>query len=146
MKIEVLRFDQISASVLYDILQLRSEVFVLEQNCAYQDIDGKDQNALHVLGWKNKILVAYARCFSPGDYFSEAAIGRVLVREKFRQKGYGHQLTQAAIDAVNQQFQAETIKISAQTYLQNFYRQHGFSIVGNPYLEDGIPHIAMIRN
>lgn len=145
MKIEILTFNELSINTLYEILRLRNEVFVLEQNCAYQDVDGKDRQAVHVLGWINNTLMAYARCFAPGDYFNDAAIGRILIKENFRQKGYGHQLTKAAIDASIKNFNVDRIKISAQTHLMDFYKNHGFEAIGESYLEDDIPHIAMIR-
>ena len=145
MEIEVKSFDELSTKELYDLLQLRSEVFVVEQDCVYLDIDGKDQRALHILGREDGKLVAYARCFQAGDYFDEAAIGRVLVRENYRRLGYGHQITKASIKAIKTKFKADTIKISAQTYLVIFYESHGFKTTGDRYLEDGIPHITMIR-
>ncbi len=145
MEIEVLSFQDLSLKILYDVLRLRSEVFVVEQDCVYQDIDGKDEGALHVLGWDNGILIAYARCFTPGDYFKEAGIGRILVRENYRKMGYGHKITAAAIKVVKEKYKADKIKISAQTYLVTFYEHHGFKAVGDRYMEDGIPHVAMIR-
>ncbi len=146
MEIEVKSFEELSKKELYDLLQLRSEVFVVEQDCVYPDIDGKDESALHILGWEDDRLVAYARCFQAGDYFDQAAIGRILVRENYRKLGYGHQITKAAIKAIKSKFKADTIKISAQTYLVIFYESHGFKTTGNRYMEDGIPHIAMIKS
>lgn len=145
MKIEILSFDQISVKTLYQLLSLRNEVFIVEQECAYADIDFKDQQALHVLGWKNNILVGYARCFKQEDYFEEAAIGRILIKENFRSRGYGNQITRAAIEAIEKNFKTKEIKISAQTYLIDFYNKLGFKEYGESYLEDEIPHIAMIR-
>ncbi len=145
MEIEVKSFDELSKKELYDLLQLRSEVFVIEQDCIYQDIDGKDERALHVLGWEDGKLIAYARCFQPGDYFEQAAIGRILVRENYRKFGYGHQITKASIKAIETKYKADTIKISAQIYLVIFYESHGFKTIGDRYMEDGIPHIAMVR-
>lgn len=146
MTIEILTFSEISSGKMYELLQLRNEVFIVEQNCVYQDIDSKDQKSLHVLGWKNDRLIGYARCFKPGDYFDEAAIGRVLIKENFRKFGYGKQLVRAAIQAIEGRFKTTKIKISAQTYLTEFYNEFGFKEYGEPYLEDEIPHIAMIRN
>lgn len=145
MEIEVKSFNELSKKELYDLLQLRSEVFVIEQDCIYQDIDGKDERALHVLGSDDGKLIAYARCFQRGDYFEEAAIGRILVRENYRKFGYGHQITKASIKAIETKYKADTIKISAQIYLVIFYESHGFKTIGDRYLEDGIPHIAMVR-
>lgn len=138
-------FQQLTTDELYAILQLRSEVFVLEQNCAYQDVDGKDQKALHVLGFKNEILVAYTRLFKPGDYFENASIGRVVVHENERQHKYGYAIMKVSIDAIQEHFNETTIKISAQEYLVKFYTNLGFTTFGSSYLEDGIPHIAMIK-
>ena len=145
MEIIVKTFDELSKEELYSILRLRSEVFVVEQDCVYQDIDRKDEKALHIMGMEDGILVAYARCFQPGDYFDKASIGRILVRENYRKMGYGHIITKAAIKAIKTKFKADTIKISAQVYLVIFYESHGFKTVGDRYMEDGIPHIAMVR-
>jgi ElaA protein len=145
MEIKVKNFDELSTKELYDVLQLRSEVFVVEQDCVYQDIDGKDERALHIMGLEDGNLVAYARCFQAGDYFDEASIGRVLVRENYRKMGYGHVITKASIEAIKTNYKADKIKISAQVYLVIFYESHGFKTIGDRYMEDGIPHIAMLR-
>lgn len=145
MEIAVKNFEELNTNELYELLQLRSEVFVVEQDCVYQDIDGKDERAIHIMAREDGNLVAYARCFKAGDYFDEASIGRVLVRENYRKLGYGHKITEAAIAAIKTKYKADTIKISAQVYLVIFYETHGFKTFGDRYLEDGIPHIAMIR-
>ena len=144
LNIQVKTFSQLTTIELYDLLQLRSEVFVVEQNCVYQDIDGKDQNALHVLGYINKKLVAYTRLFKPGDYFELASIGRVVVKENMRQYKYGYNIMKASIDAIKTHYNQTKIKISAQCYLKRFYNNLGFFEVGEEYLEDGIPHVGMI--
>ncbi|PZD79145.1 GNAT family N-acetyltransferase [Mesonia sp. K7] len=145
LQISIKSYPELSKEELYEILRLRSEVFVVEQNCVYQDIDNKDQKAIHILGLKNNQLVAYSRCFQPGDYFKEASIGRVVVKENQRKYGYGHDMINASIQAIEEKFHTKTIKISAQTYLKKFYESHQFIQVDEGYLEDGIPHIAMIR-
>ena len=145
MEILVKSFEELSLHELYQLLQLRAEVFVVEQDCVYQDIDGKDEKALHVLGFENDSLVAYTRIFPPGIYFSEAAIGRVVVRNSSRKNKFGHEIMKASIKAIKERFETTTIKLSAQTYLTKFYESHGFEQVGEGYLEDGIPHIAMIK-
>ena len=145
MDIIIKYFNQLTNDELYDLLQLRSEVFVVEQQCIYQDIDGKDPNALHVLGYKNKQLVAYTRSFRPGDYFDEAAIGRVVVKEPERKFKLGYRIMEATIEAIHSEFSCTRIKLSAQTYLIKFYHNQGFRTVGEEYLEDGIPHILMIK-
>ena len=146
MEIKVLRFLEISTLELYDILQLRSEVFVVEQDCVYLDIDGKDQKALHLIGKINNQIVAYTRCFAPGDYFKQASIGRVVVKNNFRGAHYGDLIMEASLQAITTYYGLVSIKISAQTYLTSFYNKHGFKQVGTSYLEDGIPHIAMLRD
>ena len=138
-------FLELSTNELYAMLQLRSEVFVVEQNCVYQDIDGKDQKAIHVLGYSEGILVAYSRLFKPKDYFEYASIGRVIVKASHRDKKLGHELMRVSIDAITTLFQETKITISAQLYLQKFYESHGFVVVGESYLEDDIPHIEMKR-
>tara|TARA_B100001093_G_scaffold449415_1_gene455599 strand:+ start:731 stop:1180 length:450 start_codon:yes stop_codon:yes gene_type:complete len=139
------RFNQLSITELYDILHLRSEVFVVEQNCIYKDIDYKDQKALHVLLKKNKQLIGYTRIFNAGDYFKNASIGRVLVSKSNRKNNYGTQLMEVSIKAIKTKFKASKISISAQTYLKHFYNNLGFKVYGEEYLEDGMPHISMIK-
>ncbi len=145
MKILLKTFDELSLEELYQILQLRSEVFVVEQDCVYQDIDGKDQNALHVLGIKEEKVIAYTRCFDQGFYFDEAAIGRVVVKESERKNAYGHLILKSSVLAIEERFNTKNIKLSAQQYLTDFYESHGFMQIGEGYLEDGIPHIAMVK-
>lgn len=136
-------FSELNTTELYEILQLRSEVFVVEQDCVYQDIDFKDQKSLHIIGYKNNKLVAYTRIFKPGDYFDNASIGRVLIAAPERKFGFGHELIKASITAINKHFKVTKITISAQKYLKKFYETHQFIQIGEEYLEDGIPHIRM---
>jgi ElaA protein len=145
LNIIIKSFEELTAHELYRILQLRSEIFVVEQNCVYLDMDDKDQKALHVLGIKNGNIVAYTRIFKPGDYFEYASIGRVIVSQKERQYKYGYDIMNASIKAVNDYFNATEIKIGAQCYLRKFYGNLGFKEVGEEYIEDGIQHIHMIR-
>lgn len=144
LETQVRTFSELNKTELYDLLQLRSEVFVVEQDCVYQDIDGKDQHALHVLGYKENRLVAYTRVFRPGDYFNSASIGRVVVAREQRYLNYGQDIMKVSIKVIKQRFNEHTIKISAQCYLKNFYSKLGFRAVGEEYLEDDIPHIVMI--
>ena len=139
-------FNELSPQDIYSILQLRSEVFVVEQNCVYQDIDDKDQYALHLLLKKDDYLIGYSRIFKAGDYFKEASIGRVLVKKQDRNNRHGSLLMELSIKAIKDHFKENTVKISAQTYLKKFYNELGFDPVGEEYLEDGIPHIAMLLN
>jgi len=145
MKFITKSFNEFTVDELYEILQLRSEVFVVEQDCVYQDIDFKDQKSLHIFGRKDGKIIAYTRIFKPGDYFDNSSIGRVVVAASERKYGFGHNLIKASIEAIKCNFKVEKITISAQLYLQKFYESHGFEKVGEEYLEDGIPHIEMLR-
>lgn len=136
-------WEELSKTELYDVLSLRSEVFVVEQTCIYQDIDQKDKKAYHVLGKQNNQIVAYTRIFAQGDYFKETSFGRAVTSPKIRGKGLGHALVKQTLSYMNQLFSKQTIKISAQAHLLPFYSKHGFQAEGETYLEDGIPHIAM---
>ena len=136
---EVKEWAELSPNEVENIFSLRSEVFVVEQVCVYQDIDGKDQKAKHVLGKKNNEIVAYARIFKPGEYFKEASFGRAVVKKTERGKGVGDELVINCLENIKE----EEIKISAQSYLKGFYGKHGFKAEGKEYLEDGIPHTAM---
>ena len=137
-------FDALSPHELYALLQLRTEVFVMEQNCPFQDMDGADQQALHLLGSQGGLLLAYARCFPAGVKFSEASIGRVVTRLSARGLGLGHLLIDEAIRAVTASWGVQPIRIGAQARLKDYYCGHGFVDVGVPYVEDGIDHIEMV--
>lgn len=145
LQFKISAFKALSVEDLYQILQLRSEVFVVEQNCVYQDIDGKDRKAIHVIGECDNKVVAYTRIFKPGDYFENASIGRVVIDASYRDRKWGHDLIKESIKAIEDHFGKSPITISAQLYLQKFYEAHGFVVVGETYLEDGIPHIEMLR-
>lgn len=145
-KLEIKRFNELNTEELYQILRLRSQVFVVEQNCVYQDIDDKDRKALHVLGSYEDKIIAYARLFKAGDYFDNASIGRVVIDADYRDKKWGHVLIHTAIEGIHTYFDEQTITISAQLYLKKFYETNGFVATGAVYDEDGIPHIRMIRN
>ncbi len=145
MVVEIKTFNELHTRELYQILQLRSEVFVVEQDCAYQDLDNKDYGALHIVGLSNNVIVAYARIFGPGDYFKEAGIGRVVVKKNERGHGYGLYIMEASLKAIRDKFGSVPICISAQKYLIDFYNSLGFVEMGNDYLEDGIPHIKMLK-
>lgn len=139
-------FSDLTKEELYNILSLRSEVFIVEQNCAYQDIDQKDQFALHVFLKKNNQIIAYTRIFKPNDYFEYSSIGRVVVLKKERASKIGSQIMSFSIKKIEEIFNETKIKISAQKHLISFYEKLGFIAIGEEYLEDGIPHIAMIKN
>lgn len=140
-----LAFDELTGAELYAVLQLRSEVFVVEQQCIFQDMDGADPQAMHLLGTQHGALVAYARCFADGAPFAEASMGRVLTHASLRGSGAGHALIAQAIARLSQQWGAQAIRIGAQQRLEAFYQQHGFEKDGPPYLEDGIEHVEMLR-
>ena len=142
---KIKRFEALSVRELYSLLQLRSEVFIVEQNCVYQDIDGKDEKALHLLGEYEGKIVAFARLFKAGDYFDNASIGRVVIGQNYRDKKWGHDLMKEAIAGIDYHFNQTNITISAQLYLQKFYESHGFVQTSEMYLEDDISHIEMKR-
>lgn len=142
---KVIKFGEFTLDELYDLLQLRSQVFVVEQDCVYLDQDGKDKKALHVLGFKGNKICAYARLFNKGDYFDACSLGRVLVAEDERSFAYGHTLMKKSIKAIKEYYGEDKIEISAQKYLKKFYESHGFVQKGGEYLEDGIPHVGMIK-
>ena len=145
MTIEIKAFNELTLDSLYEVLQLRAEVFVVEQTCPYQDVDGKDQKAMHILGYHKEQLVAYTRVFKPGYYFDNASIGRVVVKENARQYGFGKDIMKASIAFIEDTLDLSTIELSAQTYLKKFYNDLGFKEIGEGYLEDDIPHIRMLK-
>lgn len=136
-------FDALTNTELYAILRLRSEVFVVEQNCVYLDMDGKDAGAFHLSAWDGEALVAYCRILPPGLTFEQASIGRVISNAQYRGMGAGRQLMERAIALTLAEWQTGHIVIGAQLYLKSFYESLGFRQFGEGYLEDGIPHIHM---
>jgi ElaA protein len=143
-----LAFDELGTAALYRALQLRAEVFVVEQACAFQDLDGRDAQALHLLGESaagGTALLAYARLLPPHTAFAEASIGRVVTAPATRGSGLGHALMRESIAELHRRWGTQPIRIGAQAHLQAFYRQHGFEPQGDGYLEDGIPHVHMLR-
>lgn len=137
-------FEGLSVHQLYELLQLRTEVFVMEQDCPFQDMDGADAQAMHLLGGQGGPLLAYARCFPAGIKFAEASIGRVVTRRSARGLGLGHLLIDEAVRALTAQWGPQPIRIGAQARLKDYYRGHGFADVGIAYAEDGIDHIEML--
>jgi len=146
------KFDELSTRELYAILRLRSEVFVVEQNCPYLDTDELDFESWHLMGWSNQenesqpSLLAYTRILPPGLAFEYASIGRVVTSPKARASGIGRQLMQQSIQNLYNLFGQVPIKIGAQLYLIKFYESLGFAKQGDVYLEDGIEHIKMLKN
>ena len=137
-------FSELDTEDLYQILRLRSEVFVVEQDCVYQDIDNKDQNAIHLYYKENDQIVAYTRIFKAGDYYENPCIGRVVVSKKNRGNDLGKKIMIDSMEYIKQNIKAEKIELSAQKYLDKFYKDLGFYKIGEDYLEDGIPHQRMI--
>ena len=138
-------FESLIPVELYEILRLRSEVFVVEQNCVFLDMDNKYPFALHLMGFDGENLVASARLFAPGKVYKEMSIGRVVSSPAYRKKGAGRELMQVAIKESYQLFGESPIKIGAQLYLKKFYESLGFVQSGDVYDEDGIDHIEMIK-
>ncbi|MBP6181183.1 GNAT family N-acetyltransferase [Flavobacterium sp.] len=136
-------FEALTVYELYDILKLRSEIFVVEQNCVYLDLDGKDKLALHLFGEFDGKIVAHARLFKAGITFDNASIGRVTVDVNYRDRKWGHDLMREAIAGILSHFGESKITIGAQLYLKKFYESQGFVQTGEMYLEDDIPHIEM---
>ena len=144
MQFEFKNFSDLSLNELYNILQLRSEIFVVEQNCVYNDLDGFDTEAVHLFHKKEGKIVAYARILKPGTRFADFSIGRVVVKQSERGTGLGIELMESAKNYIINVLGAKKIKISAQSYLQKFYENLGFEVITKMYLEDEIPHFGMV--
>ena len=146
MKWTLKKFSDLSTDEFHDILKLRINTFVVEQNCPYPELDGKDRMAYHYFGETDSgRIVAYTRIFGPGDCYAEPAVGRVVVDPEFRRDGLGYELMRGSILCIEELYGSCDIKIGAQKYLTGFYQSLGFIEVGEEYLEDGIPHVHMIR-
>ena len=141
----VKKFSELSIEELYQILRLRSEVFVVEQDCVYQDLDNKDQISVHIFIKEKNEIVAYTRIFKSGDYYKNPSIGRVVVSKKNRGKELGKKIMISSIDYIQENIKGDKIELSAQKYLDKFYKDLGFYKIGEDYLEDGIPHQRMIK-
>ncbi len=139
-------FDTLSPGELYSILQLRNEVFIVEQNCVYQDCDDKDRQSYHFMGWEQNKLVAYTRLIPAGVAYNEISIGRVVTSPSVRGNKVGKELMRLSIEKLHELFGKSKIKIGAQLYLKSFYESLGFVQSSEVYLEDGIEHIKMILN
>ncbi len=137
-------FNNLAPSELYQVMRLRSEVFVVEQNCVFLDADNKDEQCLHFMGWIEKDLVAYTRIAPPGYIYEEPSIGRVVTSPAYRRNKIGYVLMEKSIEQCKKVFGNAPIKIGAQYYLKNFYASFGFKQISDIYLEDGIEHIYML--
>lgn len=142
--------SDMSIEQLYQICKLRQEVFIVEQHCAYSDLDGLDDKCDHLCAWQHvdddQRLVAYARIIPPGTLHEDAAIGRVLTAQGVRGQGIGRELMQKAISEIVTRYSNTKIRLSAQRYLESFYASFGFERMSDVYLEDGIEHILMVSN
>lgn len=146
MNWKIKTFGELSNDEMYEILKLRSDVFVVEQNCIYQDCDGKDRSAYHLFAEENGEILVYLRILEKGVSYDEISIGRVLSNKKYRGKSLGKQMMIRAIEFIEVELNEKVIRISAQEYLLKFYSGFGFVKVSEGYLEDDIPHIEMLYN
>jgi len=138
-------FNELNTQELYDILALREEIFIVEQNCPYHDIDYKDKDSIHIYKLGDNKIISYVRLLPKGlSYENSPSIGRVVTKKEYRGKGYSKLLLSEGIKYISKNFQEKTIEISAQEYLVDFYKSFGFKVEGESYLEDDIPHIHMI--
>lgn len=144
MEYKIRTFDELSNKELYSILRLRSEIFVVEQNCVYQDLDNKDLNAYHLMAVENGELIGYLRILNKGVSYKEASIGRVVVKKEYRRKKLGLEIINKGIDFIINTLQEKEVRISAQVYAKNLYEKAGFVEVSEEYLEDDIPHVEML--
>lgn len=138
-------FEEITTSELYEIIKARVDVFVVEQNCPYPDLDGYDRKAIHLWAEQDNTVLAYCRIFDKGIKYNKTSIGRVLTSEQGRGKNLGKQLIQYAVETIENRFKTSEVRISAQDYLLKFYSYFGFQDTGKKYLEDNIPHTEMFR-
>lgn len=140
------KFEDLDNQKLYEILKLRTDIFVVEQNCPYPEIDGRDQEAIHFYASYNKVVIAYCRIFLPGSLYSkEASIGRIAVVKDYRGNNLGHIIVDKSLQIIEKKVGKTDVKISAQAYLKKFYEDHGFKTISEEYVWDGIPHFDLIR-
>lgn len=144
MNFKLKTFDQLTNTELYNILQERTNVFIVEQNCPYPEIDGKDTQSYHLYKEENGEVVAYLRILPPGVSYAELSIGRVLVKKEYRGQRLAHELMVRALQFISDELNETTVKIQAQDYLRNFYGSFGFEAISEVYLEDSIPHVDML--
>lgn len=144
MELNIKRFSELSNQELYKIIEARINVFVVEQNCPYEECDNKDQNSFHLFYLDQDQIAAYLRIIPAGISYQEPSIGRVLVKNDYRRKGLGFKMMQAAFSFIKNNFDSDVIRISAQEYILDFYQKLGFKVVSDRYLEDDIPHFEML--
>ncbi len=143
---EIKHYNELTVDEFHDLIQLRIDVFVVEQNCPYEELDGKDKESFHVIGRDDQgKICATSRILPKGlSYPNDVAIGRVVVASKNRGSSLGHELTRKCLRFIDAHFGNVSIRISAQAHLTRFYESHGFVETGKTYLEDGIPHVEML--
>lgn len=141
---QLCRLGELSAGQLYAVLAARVAIFVVEQNCPYQDLDGLDVDAEHLIAWSGTEVAGYLRVLAPGTLFDDPSIGRIITTKPFRGSGLGRDLVAKGLERTRQRYPGKPVRISAQKYLEKFYRDFGFVAVSEPYLEDGIPHVEML--
>ena len=145
MECFIKKFDELTTKELYDLLQLRFRVFVVEQKCFYDEVDGRDFDCYHLLGYENNELVAYLRILPRGISFEEVSIGRVVVREDVRKAGCGKVILSKAIEFISEEMNENGVRIEAQSYLKKFYEEFGFKQTSEPFDDEGIEHIEMFK-
>jgi ElaA protein len=144
MKYYLKKFRELTTEELYEIIRLRILVFVIEQNCPYDECDGKDYNAIHLFASENNTITAYARILPPGVSFKEPSIGRVVVNSKYRSKGLAKEIMNRAVEYIKTEMNETSIKIEAQCYLERFYTDLGFNAISDTFMLDNIPHVEML--
>jgi ElaA protein len=144
MELKIKEFSELSNQELYKILEARINVFVVEQDCPYEECDNKDQDSFHLFYQEEDEIAAYLRIIPAGISYPEISIGRVLVKDKYRRNGLANKLMQAALSYIKNNFKTEAVRISAQEYIIDFYQELGFEVVSDRYLEDEIPHFEML--
>ncbi|HBF22131.1 MAG TPA: GNAT family N-acetyltransferase [Cryomorphaceae bacterium] len=145
MRISIREFKQLSTIELYDILALRTRIFVVEQKCAYQEVDYHDQHSIHITGYNYQQLVAYARVVAPHELYDEPSIGRVCVHPDYRGMQLGRRIFEIAVSEAESMYPGQALKIQAQVYLEDFYATQGFQTITQPYLDFGIWHVDMVK-
>lgn len=138
------KLGELSAEQVYAVLAARVAIFVVEQNCPYQDLDGLDGVAEHLIAWSGTDVAGYLRVLGPGTRFDDPSIGRIITTKPFRGSGLGREVVAKGIERTRQLYPGRPVRISAQRYLEKFYGEFGFVVASEPYLEDDIPHIEMV--
>jgi ElaA protein len=144
MKLSIKHYTALSIDEFHDIIALRMQVFVVEQDCPYQDLDGKDKDAYHLIAEIEGTIVGTLRLLKPGKHYMEVAIGRVVSHADYRDRKIGHQMMAYSMDYINDQLKLYEVRLSAQSHLTGYYGRYGFESTGKEYLEDGIPHTEML--